>query len=202
MPAQEKMTTAANTNIFTVLFRIPAAMELDEYAERVYTSRALNDAMLGGPDRNGVFDIELERPGKSFPRAVLKAITEVQTVLPEAELLRVEPDDLVTVAAIAGRLGRSHESVRLLSQGRRGPGGFPAPVGHIDDKTQVWHWSEVAQWFKERMGVDVADLPETAFLAVLNDVLDLRRLGDEAIPNRAIGKQVASLLPKRLAMTA
>lgn len=198
MPPQE-MTASKDTNIFTILFRIPGATEPDEYAERIYESRSLADAMLGGPDPASVFDLEFDRPGKSFPRAVLKAITALQEELPEAELLRVEPDDLVTVAAIAARVGRSHESVRLLSQGRRGPGGFPAPAGRIDDKTQVWRWSEVAEWFRDRMDTDVAGAPEAAFLAALNDILELRRLGDTAIPGRAIGREMASLLPKRLA---
>jgi hypothetical protein len=193
------MTASADTNVFTVLFRILGATEPDEYAERVYESRSLEDTMLGGPDPSGVFDLEFDRPGKSFPRAVLKAIAQVQAELPEAELLRVEPDDLVTVAAIAARVGRSHESVRLLSQGRRGPGDFPASAGRIDEKTQVWRWSEVAQWFQEQMDVEVTGAPEAAFLAALNDVLELRRLGDEAIPGAAIGKEMASLLPKRLA---
>jgi hypothetical protein len=201
MPAQD-MTASADTNVFTVLFRIAGATEPDEYAERVYESRSLDDAMLGGPDPGGVFDLEFDRPGKSFPRAVLKAIAQVRAELPEAELLRVEPDDLVTVAAIAARVGRSHESVRLLSQGRRGPGDFPAPAGRIDEKTQVWRWSEVAQWFEEQMDVEVDGAPEAAFLAALNDVLELRRLGDEAIPGASIGKEMASLLPKRLATPA
>lgn len=193
------MTGSSDTNVFTVLIRIPGTREPDEYAERVYESRSLDDTMLGGPDPGRVFDLEFDRPGKSFPRAVLKAIAQVQAELPEAELLRVEPDDLVTVAAIAARVGRSHESVRLLSQGRRGPGDFPAPAGRIDEKTQVWRWSEVAQWFHEQMDVEVAGAPEAAFLAALNDVLELRRLGDAAIPGAAIGKEMASLLPKRLA---
>lgn len=196
------MTASTDSNLFTVLVRIPGATEPDEYAERIYENRSLDDAMLGGPDPSGVFDLEFDRPGKSFPRAVLKAIGQVQEVVPEAELLRVEPDDLVTVAAIAARVGRSHESVRLLSQGRRGPGSFPAPAGRIDEKTQVWRWSEVARWFQEEIGIEIAGGPEAAFLAALNDVLELRRLGDEAIPGAAIGKEMASLLPKRLATHA
>lgn len=201
MPAQD-MTTQSNTNVFTVLLRIPGARDPDEYAERVYESRSLGDAMLGGPDTNGIFDLEFDRPGKSFPRVVLRAIKEIGEVLPEAELLRVEPDDLVTIAALSDRVGRSHESVRLLSQGRRGPGGFPAPAGRIDEKTQVWRWSEVARWFEEEMGMDVGAEPQAAFLAALNDVLELRRLGDDAIPGRAIGREMASLLPGRLAFSA
>jgi hypothetical protein len=193
------MTAPADTNVFTVLLRIPGATEPDEHAERVYESRSLDDAMLGGPDSNGVFDLEFDRPGKSFPRTVLKALAQIQELLPESELLRVEPDDLVTIAAIAVRVGRSHESVRLLSQGRRGPGGFPAPAGRLDAKTQVWRWSDVARWFVEEMGSSVAGESEAAFLAALNDVLELRRLGDAAIPSTAIGREMASLLPERLA---
>ena len=191
-----------DNHVFTVLFRIPGATEPDEYAVRVYDSRALGDASLSGPDSSAVFDLEFERPGKSFARTVLKALTQVQQVLPEADLLRVEPDDLVTIAAIAARVGRSHERMRLLSQGRRGPGGFPAPAGRIDEKTQVWRWSDVAQWFEKRTDYEVAGTPEAAFLAALNDVLELRRLGDEAIPGPAIGREMASLLPKRLVTPA
>ena len=196
------MTASSDSYVFRVLFRIPGATEPDEYAVRVYDSRPLGDTSLAGPDSSGVFDLEFERPGKSFARTVLKALAQIQQVLPEAELLRVEPDDLVTIAAIATRVGRSHESVRLLSQGRRGPGDFPAPAGHIDEKTQVWRWSEVAQWFEERMDFEVPGVPEAAFLAALNDVLELRRLGDDAIPGPAIGRELASLLPKRLATPA
>jgi hypothetical protein len=76
--------------------------------------------MLAGPDSAGVFEVEFERMDRSFPAAVLSAVQDFERVFPEATILRVEPDDLVTIAAIAERVGRSHESVRLLARGADG----------------------------------------------------------------------------------
>lgn len=194
--------TASRAHIFTVLFQIPGATEPDEYAERIYESRSLSDVLLGGPDQAGVFDADFERTGVSFPRTVLKAVNSLHDVLPEAEILRVEPDDLVTIAAISERLGRSHESVRLLAQGRRGPGGFPAPAGRVDQKTQVWRWSEVTKWLREELRVDVSDAANAPFLAAVNDILNLRRVADDAITGPRIAREMAELLPKRLTPSA
>jgi len=49
-------------------------------------------------------------------------------------IVRIEPDELVTMAAIAERDNLSRESIRLLSRGDRGPGGFPAPVAYADHR--------------------------------------------------------------------
>jgi hypothetical protein len=128
--------------------------------------------MIGGPDRFGVFEGEFERQATSFSEAVLNAIADLQRVFPQAQLLRVAPDELVTIAGIADRVGRSHESVRLLAAGERGPGRFPAPAGQLDSKTQVWRWHEVADWFKEKMGIEPPEHEQAAFLAAVNDILD------------------------------
>ncbi len=91
----------------------------------------------------------------------------------------VLPDDLVTVAAIAARTGRSDESVRLLHQGRRGPGGFPAAAGRVNEKTQIWRWTDVAAWFADALGEPPDGAEHAPFLAALNDALDLAaRAGD------------------------
>jgi hypothetical protein len=60
--------------------------------------------------------------------------------VPEALVIRVEPDELVTAAEIAQALGRSRESVRLLIFGKRGPGGFPAPASHLRSRGRLWRW--------------------------------------------------------------
>lgn len=59
--------------------------------------------------------------------------------------MRIEPDELVTIAEIAQRYGRSPESVRLLVGGERGPGGFPAAVW--TEQPRMWRRAAVDQWF-------------------------------------------------------
>lgn len=128
-----------------------------------------SDATVGSVD--GVGYADFHRKAKSFAQAVLSALQDVESV-PELRVIRVEPDDLVTMAEIAERLDRSRESVRLLVSGQRGAGDFPAPVSHLRSRSRLWRWSEVAEWAE-------AGTPEerqnARLVASLNAALELRR---------------------------
>ena len=128
-----------------------------------------NDATFGTVDQVGY--AEFVREASSFGEAVRSAIEDVESV-PGIKVQRIEPDDLVTMAEIAERLGRSRESVRLLIQGARGPGGFPAPVSHLRAKSRLWRWSEVALWAAE--STSPVDSHAAAVIAALNAALTLR----------------------------
>jgi hypothetical protein len=54
--------------------------------------------------------------------------------------------DAVTLTDAAQRLGRrTAESLRLLAEGKRGPGGFPAPI--VDTgKLRVYSFAEITAW--------------------------------------------------------
>jgi hypothetical protein len=110
------------------------------------------------------------------PAAAISRLEEpVRKAAPAAVPLRVDPD-LVTVSNIARRVGRSRESVRLLVDGKRGPGGFPAPLGVVGEGTRVWPWSVALEWFDQALGVDLGErgvLPEAA--AVLDAGFAARR---------------------------
>lgn len=125
------------------------------------------------------------------------ALHELLNVLPEAIVLRIEADDLATMADVAKRSGRTAESIRLLVNGRRGPGGFPPAAGRIDARTKVWRWVDVAQWFEEALGEPLPDTSDSAFLLAFNDALEIRRLtGRLGKPQR---QAVADALPDELA---
>ncbi|MGH2962460.1 MAG: hypothetical protein ACRDVF_17900 [Microbacterium sp.] len=187
----------ATGHVFIFLFQIPGAQEPDEYAVRAYEDDALQDFSLGGPDPSGVFEADFQREARSFPAAVLSALHDLERVFPKAVILRVEPDDLVTIAAIAERVGRSHESIRLLARNERGPGGFPPPAGRLDAKTQVWRWSDAAPWLREHVG-EIQGGEHAAFVAALNDILDLRRNTPDAIDESETAQELADLLPEEL----
>jgi hypothetical protein len=76
--------------------------------------------------------------------------------VPAAVPLRVD-QDLVSVSDIAQRVGRTRESVRLLVDGKRGPGGFPPPIGVVGDGIRVWPWSAALEWFHNVLGVDLGE---------------------------------------------
>lgn len=186
------------THSFLVHVRIPGAVEPDEYAVRAYDNDRLDDVMLMGPDEHGVFDVGFDREADSFPAAVGLAIQDLSAVFPEAEVLSVDAENLVSIAAIARRLGRSHESVRLYARGKRGPGNFPAPTGRLDAKTEVWNWPDVAVWWQESVCQPVPKLQEDLFLTVLNDALEMRRAAEHLEVDDDELETVAAILPPSL----
>ena len=127
-----------------------------------------DDATFGTID--GVGYAEFHREAPSLGDAVFSAIKDIESV-PGLTVLRVEPDDLVTLSEIASRLGRTRESVRLLAAGERGGGDFPAPASHLRSRNRLWRWSDVAAWAGVQGGQD----PEDAqLLAAMNAALELR----------------------------
>lgn len=186
------------TQTFRVVFVLPDADSLEPHLDALHAA-GCDDAAFMGPASDASFTAEFDREAPTFSAAVVSALEAIQSALPEVRLLRVLPDDLVTIAAIAARTGRTDESVRLLCQGRRGPGGFPPAAGWINEKTQVWRWTDVVRWFDEALGEPPTGSEHAAFLAALNDALDLAaRAGDlRESPDELAA--VLRFLPKDLA---
>lgn len=104
--------------------------------------------------------------------ALAETITET---FPGAIAVRVD-QDLVSIPDIAERTDRSRESVRLLIEGKRGPGGFPSPIGTVGDGIRVWPWAAVVDWFATALQRDLGEQvvpPEVA--AVVDACLAARR---------------------------
>jgi hypothetical protein len=180
----------------TFTFRFLAVgWSVEELSTQIYGR--VPDASLMGPDGDGSFLLEFDRRSASLARAVTSALHELLKALPGATVLRVEEHDLATMADVAKRSGRTAESIRLLVHGKRGPGGFPPAAGRLDARTKVWRWADVAQWFEQALGEQLADTSDSAFLQAFNDALEIRRLA-----HRLGGPQrqaVADALPDELA---
>ena len=136
-----------------------------------------DDATFGQVDDVGYADFVREAP--TFAAAVRSAIEQVESA-PGLRVVRVEPDDLVTMSEIAQRLGRSRESIRLLISGARGLGGFPPPFSHLKARSRLWRWSEVAAWAKRRD--QRVDPGAAAAIAAINAALTLRDTAAELAP--------------------
>ena len=157
---------------FTLILTGPVDEKLDDLYDA-----GLDDALIGEID--GVPYAEFDREAENLRVAIGSAMHDVATV-DGIEVERVEPDDLVTAAEIAQRLGRTRESVRLLIAGKRGPGDFPAPATHLRDRNRLWRWTDVARWAGVLTPEDMAG---AVFVAALNALLAWRRtraeLGDD-----------------------
>lgn len=82
--------------------------------------------------------------------------------------------NLVSVTDIGDRIGVTREAVRNWSSGKRGPGGFPQPVGSPSDY-KVWEWSGVHAWLRHHMGIwDGLDMPNHVEYGLIDNKAYLR----------------------------
>jgi hypothetical protein len=183
-----------NNYTFTLRLLAPG-WSLDDLSVHLY--ERIDDASLMGPDDDGTFLLEFDRRAPSLPDALVTALSELTSVLPDATVLRIDEYDLATMADIAKRSGRTPESIRLLVNGKRGPGGFPPAAGRLDARTKIWRWADVAQWFTKTLDEPLPDTSDSAFLQAFNDALEIRRL--TAALGRPQRRAVAAALPKDLA---
>ncbi|MFZ1361599.1 MAG: hypothetical protein WAS05_01510 [Candidatus Nanopelagicales bacterium] len=156
-----------NNQFTLVLNREPTDVELDLLYEL-----GCHDASIESGLGHGLAHFDREGDTAS---AVVSAIDQVESAGLKVRRVETEPD-YVTLKEIAERTGRTYESIRLISQGKRG-NGFPAPVSpHI----AVWRWRDV---------VDVLDIQEEvqpqerlhAVAAVVNGQLAIQ----QAMPHLA-----------------
>jgi predicted DNA-binding transcriptional regulator AlpA len=133
-----------------------------------------DDAVVG---RLGAIQyLDFDREAETFADAVLTAAEAVEAAVPEARVVHLAPDELVTMAEIAARTGRTRESVRMLISGDRGAGDFPTPATHFKRRQRMWRWQEVAAWFAQRSDdIElVGDVATAEFITAFNAGLQWR----------------------------
>jgi hypothetical protein len=154
-----RQSLAGSTYSFTLILDRDPELLMDELYEA-----GCDDALFGVIDEAGYADFDREAP--SMEEAIVSAIQAIDGV--GLNVVRIEPDDLVTASEIAERLGRSRESIRLLIERKRGKGDFPSPYTHMRDRNRLWRWSDVADW------AGLADeVPAAQFIAAANAALEL-----------------------------
>lgn len=147
-------------HVFTlVLDRRPNDDELEQLLDT-----GCDDAIFGV--ERGLPIAQFDREAPAMADAIASAVREVESA--GLRVLRVLDEDLLTLADIADRIGRSRESVRRYATGERGGGGFPPPVNPGRDGTMFYRWSKVAPWLREQLGIDA---PESDPALVVADLL-------------------------------
>ena len=154
-----------------------ADLQSPESQEALYEA-GCDDATFGLVD--GVHYAEFDREAGSYGQALASAMADIREAVPGARITHVEPDELVTMAEIAERLGRSRESIRLLVAGERGPGDFPAPISHIRTRSRLWRWPDVLRWFATRYedeyGKRLVEVPDESHItAMVNGYLTYKK---------------------------
>ncbi len=153
---------------FTLIVEGPDLQD-DERIDLLYES-GCDDALVGRS--HGVQYLDFDREAPTLEDAMLTAIANVESV-EGVEVVRIAGAGLVSMADIATRMGRTREGIRLLVEGERGPGSFPAPVNDPRNRYRLWRVSDVTGWFAANYG----ESPEfeADVVAALGACLELRR---------------------------
>jgi hypothetical protein len=182
-------TNRKQTYTFTLLLH--GADPLSKDNMRALERAGCNDALFGR--RGTVSYANFDREAASFGEAVLSAIRDVERAVPGLKVTRVEPEELVSASQIAVRTKRTRESIRLLIEGKRGPGNFPPPAVWLSSSRKLWRWTDVADWFTISLQNPVSDVQTAAFVASVNAALAVRRHSALLPPGRS-RQQLAKLL--------
>jgi hypothetical protein len=187
MTSKTKSQPAARTKSSPAIYEFTlvlagASKVTNEMANALYEA-GCSDALVGSCD--GVVTVDFDREADSFEEAVRSAIADVMRANIGVTVARVEPDDLVTMSEIARRSGRSRESIRLLVNAERGPGGFPSPLANAKQKSPLWSWREVERWMMEKLAKKPAARPgnatsESDVVSAFNAVMEIRRVAGNA----------------------
>jgi hypothetical protein len=162
------------THVFTlILDREPTDEEFDALVEA-----GCDDAAFGVDGGLAVADFDRKAP--ALADAIASAVRAIESVGLRA--IRVVDGDLLTLADIADRIGRSRESIRRYTTGARGGGNFPPPANSGREGAAFYRWSEVAPWLRTHAGIDAPN-PEVG-LVVANLVLQARQHRDR-VPHMA-----------------
>lgn len=168
-------------HVFTlVLDRRPDYAELDALVEM-----GCDDATFG--IERGLPIAEFDREAPALADAIAAAVHDVESA--GLRVLRVLDEELLTLADIADRAGRSRESIRRYATGERGGGGFPLPVNPGREGTVFYRWSEVAPWLSDRLGIEVPHTDPALLVADL--VLQVRQHRDRVVHMSALNDLLA-----------
>jgi hypothetical protein len=182
-------TTRKQAYTFTLLLH--GADPLTEDNMRALENAGCTDALFGR--RGTVSYADFDREAESFGEALLSAVQDVEGAIPGLKVTRVEPEELVSASQIAVRTKRTRESIRLLIDGKRGPGNFPAPAVWVSSSRKLWRWTDVADWFTTCLQNPVSDVEMAAFVASVNAALAVRR-NSAFLPSGPSKRQLAKLL--------
>lgn len=135
--------------------------------------------------KNGTVYLDFDRADESLEHAIISAIKAVESAGLGAKIVSVAPEHLVNLSDIAERVSMSRQAVSLIVLGERGTRDFPKPILKIANKSPLWRWSTVAEWFyrkhkiKDHEVVDFANIIED-----INAALDSRNKNKKALVHR------------------
>lgn len=166
----EKTNGCHDLHTFSVV--LSGTLKHDSRLEDALFEAGCGDAVL--LFRKSVAYLEFDREADCFESAIISAIQNIESAAHEVTVSHIEPADVVNASEIARRLHKTREYVRLLTQGRRGEGGFPAPLSGVTSTISLWSWASVMNWFVQHNKVDDDEsLSQAKTIRDINNVISI-----------------------------
>jgi hypothetical protein len=139
--------------------------------------------------KNGVVYLDFDREGVALESTIISAIKDIESADIGALIVSVAPEHLVSLSDIADRVSITRQAVSLLMQGTRGPGNFPKPMLKISNKSPLWRWSAVAEWFYKQGKIrDHGVIDSANVVEDINAALELRNKKSFAHKRKILGE--------------
>jgi hypothetical protein len=125
--------------------------------------------------KNSTVYLDFSREAQDLEQAIISAIKAVESTNLGARIVSVAPEHLVSLSDIAQRSSLTRQAVSLFMLGERGSKDFPKPILKIANKSPLWRWSDVAQWFYRQQKIkDYTVIDSALTIEDINAALDSR----------------------------
>lgn len=161
------------SNLFQFTLILDGVDEKTQGLEDALFEAGCDDALINY--KAGAVYLDFDREGESLERTIISSIKDIESANIGARIVSVAPEHLVSLSDIAERVSMTRQAVSLLIQGARGSGNFPKPVLKITNKSPLWRWSAVAEWFYQEGKILDHDVVDSANVVEdINAALELR----------------------------
>lgn len=150
---------------FTLKFALDEATTDASCYVELLGEAGCDDAIVG-IGQKGRIALEFYREADSAVQAILSAIKDIKSVIPEAKLIEATPD-LVGISDIADLLGFTRQNMRKLVINHRVT--FPTPIH--EGKSAIWHLANVLSWFIQGKRKEIE--PSLLEIAIANMQLNI-----------------------------
>lgn len=137
--------------------------------ERRFYEAGCDDATVSF--QKGLIVLDFAREAKNFTHALTSAINDVRRA--GVRVIRVEPDDLVSMSDIAKRVGMTRAAVSLYANQERGSN-FPTPVARLMSESPLWAWLEVSRWMLQMQRVALESVVHARLIQDTNTTVSIR----------------------------
>lgn len=160
-----------NTYQFTLI--LDGVDDTTPNLEDILFGAGCDDALINF--KNGTVYLDFDRESENLEEAVISAIKDIESAIVGAKVVSVAPEHLVSLTDIGERISLTRQAISLYILGQRGKGGFPKPVLKINNKSPLWKWSSVAEWFYQQGKISDHSIIDFAnILEEINIALELR----------------------------